>query len=240
MKGLTMSRVLCVLLFLSCSVFSQEQKIVSLPEDAAKNLNRMNKEYILDLPKDYESKKDFPLIIFLHGSGERGTDIKKVGVHGIPKIAKKNENFEFIGVSPQCLRQKTARWVTQDLDILLDHILKTYKVDKKRIYLTGLSMGGYGTWAWAAKKPGTFAAVAPICGGGNPADASKYGKLPIWVFHGDKDKAVPIERSKSMVEAIKKVGGNVKFTVYPGVGHDSWTKSYDNPELYKWFLSHSK
>jgi len=235
-----MKSVMCVLLFLSVSLMAQKQEIVSLPEEASKKLVRMNKEFILDLPKDYESKKDFPLIIFLHGSGERGTDIKKVGVHGIPKIAPKTKDFGFIGVSPQCLRQEKARWVTEDLDILLEYILKTYKVDKKRIYLTGLSMGGYGTWAWAAKRPNVFAAAVPICGGGNPADAAKYGKLPIWVFHGDKDKAVKIEKSEVMVEAIKKAVGNVKFTVYPGVGHDSWTKTYDNPELYKWFLSHSK
>ena len=235
-----MKSIACVLLFLIAPLFAQEQKIVTLPEETAKKLTRMNKEYILDLPKAYDGKKELPLIIFLHGSGERGIDIKKVGVHGIPKIAKKTEGFEFIGVSPQCLRQKKARWLTEDLDILLDHILKTYKIDKKRIYLTGLSMGGYGTWAWAAKRPNVFAAAVPICGGGNPADASKYDKLPIWVFHGDKDTAVKIEKSQVMVDAIKKSGGNVKFTIYPGVGHDSWTKTYDNPELYKWLLSHTK
>ena len=235
-----MKSLMCVFLFASLSLFAQQEKIESLPANLAEKLTRMNKEYILSLPKNYESSKELPLIIFLHGSGERGTDIKKVGVHGIPKIAKKNENFQFIGVSPQCLRQEKARWITEDLDILLEHVLKTYKVDKKRIYLTGLSMGGYGTWAWAAKRPDVFAAAVPICGGGNPADAAKYGKLPIWVFHGDKDRAVKIEKSQVMVDAIKKAGGNVKFTIYPGVGHDSWTQTYDNPELYKWLLSHSK
>ena len=235
-----MKSLLCVFLLITLAGFAQEQKIVDLPEAQAGKLKRMNKQFILDLPKAYDGKKELPLIIFLHGSGERGTDIKKVGVHGIPKIAKKTEGFKFIGVSPQCLRAEKARWLTEDLDILLDYVLKTYKVDKKKIYLTGLSMGGYGTWAWAAKRPDVFAAAAPICGGGNPADASKYGKLPIWVFHGDKDRAVKIEKSQVMVDAIKKAGGNIKFTVYPGVGHDSWTKTYDNPELYQWFLSHSK
>lgn len=235
-----MKSIACILLIFLTSLFAGEQKIVSLPADTATNLSRMNKEYILDLPKGYNGEKHFPLIIFLHGSGERGTDIKKVGVHGIPKIAKKTEGFEFIGVSPQCLKAEKARWLTEDLDILLEHVLKTYKVDQKRIYLTGLSMGGYGTWAWAAERADVFAAAVPICGGGNPEDAAKYGKLPIWVFHGDKDKAVKIEKSQAMTDAIKKAGGNIKFTVYPGVGHDSWTQTYENPELYKWLLSHSK
>ncbi|MCM8526127.1 MAG: prolyl oligopeptidase family serine peptidase [Lentisphaeraceae bacterium] len=235
-----MKYLLCALIFLTLPLMAQEQKVVSLPEDAAKKLQCMNKEFFLFTPKNYESAESVPLIIFLHGSGERGTDINKVAVHGIPKIAPKNENFEFMGVSPQCLRKEKMRWTVEDLDILLDYVTKTYKVDKKRIYLTGLSMGGYGTWAWAAKRPNVFAAAAPICGGGNPADAKNYGKMPIWVFHGDKDRAVKIEKSQVMVDAIKKAGGNVKFTIYPGVGHDSWTATYNNPELYKWFLSHKK
>lgn len=235
-----MKSLVCILFFLSFFAVAQEQKVVPLPEETASKLKCMNKEFILSTPKNYESAESVPLIIFLHGSGERGTDINKVAVHGIPKIAPKNKDFEFMGVSPQCLKKDKMRWTIEDLDLLLDHVIKTYKVDKKRIYLTGLSMGGYGTWAWAAKRADVFAAAAPICGGGNPADASKYGKLPIWVFHGDKDKAVKIEKSQAMVDAIKKVGGNVKFTIYPGVGHDSWTATYNNADLYKWFLSHSK
>ena len=118
--------------------------------------------------------------------------------------------------------------------------MENYNVEKKRIYLTGLSMGGFGTWMWAAEKADVFAAVAPICGGGKPENASKYGKLPIWAFHGDADTRVKIEKSQVMVDAIKAAGGNVKFTVYPGVKHNSWTQTYNNSELYKWFLSYSK
>jgi predicted peptidase len=101
-------------------------------------------------------------------------------------------------------------------------------------------MGGYGTWALAAAHPEKFAAIVPICGGGNPADAAKLAKLPIWVFHGGKDMTVPVERSKEMVEAIKKAGGDIKLTIYPEAGHDSWTETYDNPQLYSWLLEHKR
>jgi len=124
------------------------------------------------------------------------------------------------------------------LNGLLDEILASYKVDRDRVYLTGLSMGGFGTWALAAAHPERFAAIVPICGGGNPADAGRLKDLPIWVFHGAKDRAVPLERSEVMVNAIRKAGGSPKFTVYPEAGHDSWTGAYTDPELYKWLLKH--
>jgi predicted peptidase len=126
------------------------------------------------------------------------------------------------------------------LNALLDSVTRHYRVDKKRVYLTGLSMGGYGTWALAAAHPEKFAAIAPICGGGNPADAPKLAKLPIWVFHGGKDTTVPLQRSQEMVDAIKSAGGDPKFTIYPDAGHDSWTETYNNPEFYQWLLSQAR
>ena len=126
------------------------------------------------------------------------------------------------------------------LTALSKQVLKDYPIDPDRFYLTGLSMGGYGSWALAAAQPGIFAAVAPICGGGSPADASKLKSLPIWVFHGGKDNTVPIAQSERMVDAITALGGNIKFTIYPDAGHDSWTATYDNPELYEWFLQHKR
>jgi predicted peptidase len=123
---------------------------------------------------------------------------------------------------------------------LVDDVAARYKVDKKRIYLTGLSMGGYGTWALAAAYPERFAAIAPICGGGSRIMSLRLKDMPIWVFHGAKDKVVSIEESEEMVKAIRNRGGNVKFTIYPDAGHDSWTESYNNQELYDWFLEHSK
>jgi predicted peptidase len=112
-------------------------------------------------------------------------------------------------------------------------------VDVNRIYLTGLSMGGYGSWTLAAAHPERFAAMAPICGGGDPADAKKLKDIPTWVFHGAKDEVVPPKASEDMVEAIKTEGGDIRYTLYPEANHDSWSETYDNPELYTWFLSHS-
>jgi predicted peptidase len=202
----------------------------------------MNSQVLVFTPENYDSQKSLPLMIFLHGSGERGTDINLVKKHGPPKIAEKDKHFEFITVSPQCLKDAKGKgwWEVDDLNLLLDYVQKNYKVDKSRIYLTGLSMGGFGSWAWVANNPDIFAAVVPICGGGDPKNAKKYGKLPIWAFHGDKDTAVPLKKSQEMVDAINKVDGDIKLTIYPGVGHDSWTETYKNPDVYKWLLSHKK
>lgn len=196
--------------------------------------------YLLYLPKDYgaDARKKYPMILFLHGMGERGDDLDRVKAHGIPKIAEQKKDFPFIAVSPQC---PEFSWWTSELEALnalLDEIVDSYAVDTDRIYLTGLSMGGFGAWSLAMKYPDRFAAIAPICGGGDPEKAEVLKDIPVWVFHGAKDETVPLERSEEMVEALKACGGNVKFTVYPDAGHDSWTETYDNPELYKWFLKH--
>lgn len=194
-------------------------------------------DYLLFLPQGYEqSKKKWPLMLFLHGSGESGHDLAKVKAHGPPKIVETKPDFPFILVSPQ---SPGRGWNPETLNGLLDEIIRTYRVDADRVYLTGLSMGGFGSWELAAAHPEKFAAVAPICGGGNPQDASKLAKLPIWVFHGAKDPVVPIQRSKDMVEALKAAGSNVKFTIYPEAQHDSWTETYNNPEFYQW-LSEQK
>jgi len=119
---------------------------------------------------------------------------------------------------------------------VIDEIVEKYKVDQDRIYVTGLSMGGYGTWALAGFAPDRLAAIVPICGGGDPRSVRRFRRLPVWVFHGAKDSVVPLSASEEMVEALKKVNGSVKFTVYPEADHDSWTATYDDPELYKWLL----
>ncbi|MCG3196717.1 MAG: hypothetical protein GHCLOJNM_01193 [bacterium] len=197
-------------------------------------------QYLLYLPEEYgkEPDKKWPLILFLHGMGERGDDLEKVKEHGPPKLIAEGKQFPFIVVSPQCPR--TQFWVTGQLFLLLDEITEKYAVDKARVYLTGLSMGGFGTWAAAAEQPERFAAIAPICGGGEPAMAWRLRRTPIWAFHGAKDETVPLERSQQMVDAVKKAGGNVEFTLYPEAQHDSWTETYNNPKLYEWFLSHSR
>ena len=197
--------------------------------------------YLLFLPEEYGKKRQrWPLILFLHGAGERGDDLKKVKVHGPPKMVESRKDFPFILVSPQCPEDD---WWTEKVEVLInlvDDIAARYKVDKKRIYLTGLSMGGYGTWALTSAYPERFAAIAPICGGGSRIMSLRLKDIPIWVFHGAKDPVVPLEESEEMVNAIRKRGGDVKFTIYPDAGHDSWTESYNNQELYDWFLEHRK
>lgn len=206
-------------------------------------------EYLLDLPGDFDadSGKEWPLILFLHGAGERGDDLQKVAVHGPPKLAASHPALDpFIVVSPQC--PEGERWDPVVLNHLLDHVIKKLPVDTSRIYLTGLSMGGYGTWALIGHSPHRFAAAAPICGGGDPIGIylSKGSKreaiasLPVWNFHGSQDSVVPEKRSDVMVEAVTALGGDVRYTRYPNAGHDSWTATYSNPALYKWFLSHSR
>ena len=195
-------------------------------------------DYLLFLPQDYEKKDSWPLMLFLHGAGERGDDLELVKKHGPPKIVETKKDFPFILVSPQC---KSRRWWEPfELTALLDDVVAKYKVDEDRIYVTGLSMGGFGTWSLASHTPDRFAAIVPICGGGEPYWTRRFVHLPVWVFHGAKDFAVPLERSEEMVEALKKHGGNVKLTVYPDAGHDSWTETYDNPELYEWLLQQKR
>ena len=198
--------------------------------------------YLLYLPKEYgkDKMKRWPLMLFLHGAGERGDDLGLVKKHGPPKLVGRGREMPFIVASPQCPRRS---WWTGELDMLealLDEVCEKYAVDEDRIYLTGLSMGGFGTWALACDQPWRFAAISPICGRGNPKKAARIKHLPVWVFHGAKDKTVPLKASQEMVEALKAAGAEPKFTVYPDAGHDSWTKTYDNEELYKWFLSHKR
>jgi predicted peptidase len=194
--------------------------------------------FLLYLPQNYEQKNKWPLMLFLHGAGERGSDLNQVKQHGPPMLIEQGKQFPFIVVSPQCPEQRD--WEPVELDALLDHVIKKYKVDRDRVYLTGLSMGGFGTWALAAHSPDRFAALAPICGGGDVVMAKRVAHLPIWVFHGAKDPVVPINGSQEMVDAVKKNGGNIRFTVYPDARHDSWTATYANPKLYEWLLQQKR
>jgi len=195
-------------------------------------------QYLVYLPSDYRTKKQWPLMLFLHGVGERGHDLNLVKKHGPPKLIDQGKEFPFIVVSPQCPDDQW--WDMEMLKVLTDKIIADYAVDPDRVYLTGLSMGGYGTWALAATYPDRFAAIAPVCGGGEPKTVRAFTHIPAWVFHGDADNIVGVEESRRMVEALKAEGGDVKFTVYPGVGHDAWTETYNNPELYEWLLKQKR
>ncbi len=179
-----------------------------------------------------------PRQLFLHGAGERGSDLEQVKAHGPPKLIERGDRLPAIVVSPQC---PSGAWWTEHLDalsLLLDELIRDHNIDKDRVYVTGISMGGYGTWALAAREPKRFAAAIPICGGGNFLDAFSLTDIPIWAFHGGQDRAVPLAESERMVETIRGRGGKlVKLTVHGEADHDSWTQTYDDPAVWEWLFS---
>jgi predicted peptidase len=193
--------------------------------------------YLTYLPRYYHrSKKKWPLLLFLHGAGERGNDLDMVKRHGPPKLAEAGQSFPFILVAPQCPEGK--KWPVQALNRLLNELTEKLRIDEKRIYLTGLSLGGYGTWKLAIRYPRRFAAIVPICGWGDPQKVGVLRDVPIWVFHGAKDTVVPLQKSRELVSALRTAGGPVKFTIYRESGHDAWTQTYEKPGLYAWILKH--
>lgn len=194
--------------------------------------------YLLYLPDTYEVDKNrhWPLIIFLHGSGERDNDLSKLKVHSLPKILDTRRDFPFIVVSPQA--PPDGDWDTNVLDALLDEMLEKLPIDPDRVYLTGLSMGGHATWSWAVNRPDRFAAIAPVAGIGPHYRSCRLLHVPVWAFHGDQDSVVPFKEDESMVKAVQSCGGEARLTAYAGAGHDAWSETYANPELYKWFLQH--
>jgi predicted peptidase len=198
--------------------------------------------YLLYLPDDYKPGTKVPLMLFLHGRGESQGPLSVVAKWGPPARVEHGYKYPFILASPQCPTDESWPQAGQQklLIALLDHLEKTLAVDPDKIYLTGLSMGGFGSWRLAADHPERFAAVAPVCGAGNPADGEKLKSLPIWAFHGTEDKAVPFTRSVEMVEAIKQSGGTkVWFTSLEHISHNSWEAAYATPELYEWFAKQS-
>jgi predicted peptidase len=198
--------------------------------------------YLLYLPKGYTAENDkaakWPLMLFLHGRGESDGPLSIVKKWGPPYFIEHGVDFHYIIASPQCPPSPKSWDKAEEqalLVALLDHLTNQFKVDTDRIYLTGLSMGGYGSWRLAADHPERFAAVVPICGGGKTSDAAKLKDLPIWAWHGLADPAVPVKNSIDMVEAIKKAGGaKVRLTTLEGVHHNSWQAAYATPDLYEW------
>lgn len=200
---------------------------------------RITMNYLLYLPKRRAAAGGrFPLLLFLHGAGERGSNLNLVKRHGPPRMIENGIEFPFIVAAPQC--PKNTWWQTEPLAALLEHLLKRYPIDRRRIYLSGLSMGGYGTWALANTCPEKFAAIAPICGPQALIDPGRLKKIPVWCFHGAMDDIVPIEHSLKMVRQIRNAGGDARLTIYPEAGHDAWTQAYSGNELYDWLLSHQK
>ncbi len=195
----------------------------------------------------------WPILFFLHGWGERGSDLELLNTTGLAhRIEHSNlKALDFLVISPQCpidetlaIDSKESGWWTnpdkmQDLELLFEDSLSRYSVDPTRVYMTGLSMGGFATWEFATKHADKLAAIAPICGGGTPQKASALTQLPIWAFHGADDDIVPVGESLDMIQAIRELGGEPELTVYLDTKHDSWTRTYAKDELFEWFLQHS-
>lgn len=203
------------------------------------------REYAVMLPEGYRGDNQlWPAILYLHGLGEVGEDLTYLLRRGLIKEVHDGLEIPFIVIAPQAMwtNQYEDGWKKNEADVLkvLSDARSRYRIDPDRIYLTGNSMGGIGSFYLASKYPDLFAAVAPICGQGQPEWAKAYGELPFWIFHGEEDEIIPVEQSARMVEAIEDAGGEVKYTFYPGVSHDSWTPTYQNPELYSWFLSQKR
>lgn len=215
-------------------------------------LNKIHKDaegdskYVLFVPHSYKADKDYPLILFLHGAGERGSDgelpVKQGIANGGIKFKSNEATFPFFVIFPQA--RLNGSWKAGEPDAnralaVLDEVQKAYKIDSKRLYLTGLSMGGSGTWSLAAAHPDKWAAIAPICGRGDPDTATKIKHIPTWCFCGDQDNPKLVESTRVMIKALKEAGGEPRYSEYPFVGHNSWDSAYVTPELYAWFLKHA-
>ena len=190
----------------------------------------------LHLPRGYgDGTGSRPLVVFLHGSGERGDDLDRVKVHGPPKHAAAGRDYPFILCSPQL--EADADWHLPTLHALLGALRAAWRVDSRRITATGLSRGGHGVWRWAAAYPDDLAAIAPVCGYADPAAVCRARHVPVRAYHGDADTVVPLAEQQACVDALRACGGNVTFTIYPGVGHDAWTPAYDDPALVPWLMA---
>ena len=197
-------------------------------------------QYVQYLPKDFDPKKNYPLVFFLHGAGERGEDLELGSRHGFMKHVREGREYPFIFVAPLCPADRYWGCYTESLLAFLDEICETLPVDRDRVYLTGLSMGGTGTFMLAMADPGRFAAIAPICGSGICWNGGILKDLPVLMYHGDCDHIVPIQESVTMLNAINKNGGNAQLKICNGIKHGVWNVAYDGDELVNWFLSHRR
>lgn len=191
--------------------------------------------YRLYLPEDYKTlRKRWPLVLFLHGSGERGTDLSLLERQGLPKLAAER-SFPFILLAPQIPEGQV--WNAEPLTYLLDEIETTRWVDSSRIYLTGISMGAFGAWDLAIATPDRFAALLVISGGGNPVEVCQLKNVPVRIVHGLQDDVIPVSWSEALGERLERCGGNVKVTIHPDAGHDAWSRTYEDPAVLEWLLA---
>ena len=200
------------------------------------NKKQVNFNYLMALPANYQesSSKKFPLLLFLHGSGERGNHLAQLNKTGIPRLLVQGKTFSMVIASPQCPAEQS--WDIEGLYAFLDHLVAHFNVDEQRIYLTGLSMGGQATWLLANAYPEKFAAIAPICAPYAEVDPCRLQKLPIWCFHGAMDSVVSVMDSIKIIKTLRQGGCSPKLTLFPDADHDSWTETYNNPKLYQWLL----
>lgn len=258
--------------------FELKGKIIK--KSITSSVTKGKRDYLLYLPENIDKNKKLPVLLFLHGNGERGNDVNLVKIHGPLKEVEKGRELPFIIIAPQMLpfpegfsfkpntnnlfldwskRQPMVRetfdaehrydepyppygWdmLEKDLIALINNTVKEYNGDKNRIYVTGLSYGGYGTWYMLSKYPELFAAGAPLCGAGNPDDAKKIGKTPVWLFQGGRDRVILPQWSLEMADSLDAAGGNVIVTVHEDLGHDCWTRVYSGKDLYDWLLKNTK
>ncbi|RKN78109.1 carboxylesterase family protein [Ulvibacterium marinum] len=254
--------ILCIVLVVSCGPKKSDQDVSAYQKMEFKDRNGLLPYRIL-LPKDYDKDKAYPLVLVLHGAGERGNDNESQLSYGADLFLQEDIRKEYpaIVVFPQC--PEDGYWANvkkeqfllfftftfypdgeptsamKSLQGLLKNITENYKIDSKRMFVGGLSMGGMGTLELVRRNPGTFAAAFAICGGAHPDTAPQLVGTPLWLFHGDSDMVVDYEHSQKMAAALKKVGGEVKFTTYEDVNHNSWENAFVEPELLPWLFSHS-
>ena len=204
-----------------------------------RNLYGKEAKYVLFVPHAYRGDKPYPLILFLHGLGESGTDGWRPTQVGLgPAIRQREASFPFLVIFPQSQKRT---WLANSADAaralaIVAEVEKEYNIDRRRVVLTGISMGGFGTWSLAAKYPERWAAIVPICGGGDPKEAGQIKDIPCWCFHGGLDPIVVPHQSRRMMKALWAAGGHPNYTEYARVGHDSWDKAYATPDLYEWML----
>lgn len=198
--------------------------------------------YILTGPSDLKDGETLPLIIFLHGAGERGDNIDAIKCYCVPKLFTRDENYQGLRVftlSPQCPQESTWIDYKKELFDLFDKICDENPIDKSRVSLCGISMGGFGTWELALSQPWRFSAIAPLCGGGMNWRAWYVKDIPIRVYHGRRDDVVPLSQSEAMVNSVRLQGGNVEFTIYDDLSHNCWDRAFEETDLIKW-LAESK
>lgn len=201
------------------------------------DISNIGIKYWIYQPKQNDEDK-LPVLFYFHGAGERGEKPEKVLRHGPPKLIEEGKEFPFLVISPQC--PANTYWRKINLIAFIDEMISGFPIDRERIYLSGNSMGGYCTWFLAIAFPYMFAAIAPVCGGGDSTQVFKIKHLPVWAFHGEDDDVVPYSESLKMVQQLRDVGGDIKFTTYQDTGHDSWTITYANDELYEWMMKQKR